>query len=151
MTDAVENYTKVMDDAESTTNDQAEALDNVVRSAADSADAQTAAAAAQAKANGTTMTQSQLLDHNNTALLNQANTLEGPMRDAILQYIQDVNGIPDETVAQIRAALERGDITEANRLLQETSQTRTAYIKAEAQERLIAGDREQVGAAGPRP
>jgi hypothetical protein len=54
------------------------------------------------------------------------------MRDAVLDYIGQVNGIPPEKVSEIRALIEEGKIDEANAMLDEASRTRDAAIQAEA-------------------
>jgi hypothetical protein len=68
----------------------------------------------------------------NKKMVESASTLDGPMRDAVLDYAANVNGIPPEKVSEIRALLDAGKIVEAEALLNEASRTRDAAIQADA-------------------
>jgi hypothetical protein len=107
-------------------------LDDVAQSAGEVADGTVRIWEEQAKANGTTLTAVQRQDLWNQKMIGTASTLDGPMRDAVLQYAADVNGIPPEKVSEIRALLDDGKIVEAAALLNEASRTRDAAIEAQA-------------------
>jgi hypothetical protein len=107
-------------------------LDDVAQSAGAVADNTVRVWEEQAKANGTTLTAVQKQDLWNDSMLANAATLEGPMRDAVLDYVGQVNGIPPEKVSEIKALIEEGKIDEANAMLDEASRTRDAAIEAQA-------------------
>lgn len=103
----------------------AEADIDLARAAQDVADAEVEKA-------GAVKDSKQALDIQNRSLINQASQLNGPQRDAILKHIGLINGIPRAVVSDIEAAINRGDLDEAERLLNQASRTRTAYVRAEA-------------------
>jgi hypothetical protein len=107
-------------------------LDDVAESAGAVADNTVRVWEEQSKANGTTLTAVQKQDLWNDSMLANAATLEGPMRDAVLDYVGQVNGIPPEKVSEIKALIEEGKIDEANAMLDEASRTRDAAIEAQA-------------------
>lgn len=96
------------------------------------ADARVAERVAQDQLNGVVTTATTKIDLQNQSMINQAAQAKGPTRDAILGFIGDLNGIPKETVAKIKADLLRGDIDAANADLAAASRTRTAGIIADA-------------------
>lgn len=98
----------------------------------DRADALNRQADDQAKATGTTVTATQKQDIWNNSMIDSANNLTGPMQDAVLTYIGNVNQIPPEKISEIKAAIAAGDLEEAKRLLAEASATRHAAIVADA-------------------
>lgn len=106
-------------------------LRKVEKAAADAAIKEVDLARAQAQANGATLTQVQALDLQNRKLLDQAATLNGPARRAILDRIAQLNGIPPEKITRIEALLDRGRIEEANREINDASRNRRAAIQAD--------------------
>ena len=72
------------------------------------------------------------LDAQNDTLLTTAAAASGPARQGILDYTYALNGIPPDVQTQITAALNRGDVDEAKRLLDEASANRTATVAADA-------------------
>lgn len=86
-----------------------------------------------AKANGETLTATERLDVFNQSALQQAATLGGPARQALLDYIGQVNGIPPEKVSDILALINEGKIDEAKAALDEASAARDATITADAE------------------
>lgn len=96
------------------------------------ADAAVQYATDQAAANGVTLTARQRLETWNTAMVDAAAQANGPLRRSILDYIATANGIPATKVTEIEAALDRGELDEAKRLLEDASRTRDASIEAEA-------------------
>jgi len=112
--------------------DNKASADDVRDAAIDLAKANVQLASDQAAASGATITSTQKLDAQNSALLSTAAAAKGPARSAILDYIGAVNQIPPEVMTQIQAAIDRGDIDEANRLLAAASAPRTAAITADA-------------------
>jgi hypothetical protein len=107
-------------------------LDDVAQSAGGYADATVRIWEEQAKANGVTLTAVQKQDIWNQKMIESASTLDGPMRDAVLDYVAQVNGIPPEKVSEIKALLDEGKVAEAEAALAEASRTRATIIKAEA-------------------
>jgi hypothetical protein len=107
-------------------------LDDVAQSASGLADATVRQWEEQAKANGVTLTAVQKQDIWNKKMVESASTLDGPMRDAVLDHIANVNGIPAEKVSEIKALLDEGKVAEAEAALAEASRTRDTIIKAEA-------------------
>jgi hypothetical protein len=107
-------------------------LDDVAESAGAVADGAVRIWEEQAKANGVTLTAVQRSDLWNRRMIESASTLSGPMRDAVLDYAAQVNGIPPEKVSEIKALLDEGKVAEAEAALNEASATRDALIVAEA-------------------
>jgi hypothetical protein len=107
-------------------------LDDVAQSASGLADATVRQWEEQATANGVTLTAVQKQDIWNKKMVESASTLDGPMRDAVLDHIANVNGIPAEKVSEIKALLDEGKVAEAEAALAEASRTRATIIKAEA-------------------
>jgi hypothetical protein len=83
-------------------------------------------------ADGQLATTTGKLDAQNQSLLQSAATAKGPARQAILDYIGAVNGIPPEKLTDIKAAIAAGDLETAERLLNEASRSREAAITADA-------------------
>jgi hypothetical protein len=109
-----------------------EVLDDVALSAGDVADSTVRVWEEQAKANGTTITAKEKQDLWNASMITNASTLNGPMRDAVLNYAAQVNGIPPEKVSEIKALLDEGKVAEAEAALNGASRTRPALVQAEA-------------------
>jgi hypothetical protein len=107
-------------------------LDDVAQSSGDVADAAVRIWEEQSKANGTTLTATQKQDLWNRSMVQSASTLDGPMRDAVLDYIANVNGIPPEKLSEIKALLDDGKVAEAEAALNGVSRTRDTAVKAEA-------------------
>jgi hypothetical protein len=114
----------------------ARAYSDSIRAARDSAvslsDAVVRQAQDQAKANGKTLDARQVLDVQNTSLLNTAATASGPVRQSILDYIGTLNQIPAEKKAEILAHVAEGDLAGAKKLLDAASDPRKAALDAEA-------------------
>lgn len=85
----------------------------------------------QAAANGQTLSAVGALDMQNAALASTAAQARGPAKAAIESYIQSVNGIPDETMTEINAAIDRGDIATAEALIAQASRTRQTDINVD--------------------
>jgi hypothetical protein len=107
-------------------------LDDVAQSSGSVADAALRVWEEQAKANGTTLTATQKQDLWNRSMIESASTLDGPMRDAVLDYAANVNGIPPEKLSEIKALLDEGKVAEAEAALNDASRTRDAAIEAQA-------------------
>ena len=142
--DSVAKFAEVNADAEASTDD--------VRDAAiKSAKAHQDLYESLVETSGATATATGKLDAQNDALLETASTARGPARQAILDYIGSLNGIPAEKMTEIRAALDRGDLAEATRLLNEASKPRTAAMNADANNAALAQtNRDLDSAAHPR-
>jgi hypothetical protein len=96
---------------------------------------------------GATATATGKIDAQNSALLASAATAKGPAKAAILDYIAAVNGIPPEKMTDIRAAVARGDLDEAKRLLDEASASREAAFIADANNAALAQTNKDLDAA----
>jgi hypothetical protein len=142
--DSVAEFAEVNADAKASTDD--------VRDAAiKSAKAHVALYESLVETAGATATATGKIDAQNESLLGQAATARGPARQAILDYIGSLNGIPPEKITEIRAAIERGDLAEAKRLLDAASAPRTAAMNADANNAALAQtNRDLDSAAHPR-
>jgi hypothetical protein len=127
--DAVEQYEEVASDAEATDRDREEATLDVVAAVQRKAEADLQAAENMAKLEGRTMSAADEMDAFNASAVDAAMSLRGPARDAVIDWIATTNGIPASKVTSIRAAINRGDVAEANRLINEASRTRSAAVK----------------------
>jgi hypothetical protein len=123
--DALRTYADTLGDVKAST-------DDVRDSAIALAQAHVATAEAQAASSGATLTATQKLDAQNAALLNTAATAKGPARQAILDYIFAVNQTPPEKRTEFQAAINAGDVATAQKILDDTSAPRKAYVNAEA-------------------
>lgn len=74
-------------------------------------------AEAQAKASGQTMTAAQGLDVWNRKMIDSARTADGPLKQAIVNYITTANNIPAEKVTELSAAIDAGDYARARAIL----------------------------------
>jgi hypothetical protein len=130
--DTIADYSQAVQDAKG---DQSE-LNSVMSAGRDSAvkmaDATRDAFAAQVQANGGTLKASDGLGIWNGKMLEAARSAQGPLRDSIVNYIATTNGIPATKVTDILANPDYAEIGAANRALNNASEARTAYIRAEA-------------------
>lgn len=109
------------------------ALDDTAEAAGGLADATVRQYEEQAKANGVTLSAKQSQDIWNSSMLNSAASASGPLRQSIIAYIAQVNGIPPEKVSEIQAAIDNGSVDWANAVLADASKTRDALVVAEAE------------------
>ena len=130
--EAATNVNDVLADQDATMQDLSEALDRSSQAALGVADAEVRMADEAYTAAGATLTAAQKVDIHNRSLLNQASTLNGPARSALVDHIAQLNGIPPEKASEILTLIDQGKVTEAEALLAETSWTRTAAVLAEA-------------------
>lgn len=126
------DQTKAIEEANKAKGKDAELNEKAVDTNIKVADSIVKQAEAQAKANGTTLSASKSQELWNASMLESASRLSGPVQKSVLDYIADVNKIPPEKVSEIQAAIDKGDLDTAKRLLNEASATRTATINAEA-------------------
>lgn len=115
-----------------TAGDAKRSTDDLNRSCQKAADLQTDYARAAKTAAGETFDETDALDANNDSLITQAGQLNGPQRKALTDYIGQINGIPEKKMTAIEAAIARGDLDEAERLLNNASRARTATMTADA-------------------
>lgn len=101
--------------------------------AIDVADAQVRLAEESAKAAGKTLTGAERMDTFNDAMADAAAQADGPLRQAILDYIAASNGIPAEKITDIRALMDQGKLDEAKTLIEEVSATRYAQVIVDAE------------------
>jgi hypothetical protein len=123
--DAQSDVMRTAGDADATMND-------LTRSVQRAADAEVDLADANARAGGATLSHTQRLDANNSSLLRQAAQLQGPQRQAIVNYIGQINGIPPQRVSAISAALNGGSVANAEGILTRTSRARQQTTTADA-------------------
>jgi hypothetical protein len=107
-------------------------LIDLTKSVSRAADLERDLADANAEASGATLSHTQRLDTHNGSLLRQASQLQGPQRRAILDYIGQINGIPEERVSEIEAELNRGSVSNAEGVLNRTSRAREQTTTADA-------------------
>lgn len=107
------------------------------KSAAALADATVQQKIDQDAANGTTTTAKDKMDTWNTSMLTAASTATGPVRQSIIDYIAEANGIPASKATEISAQIEKGNLAYASALLDQASATRTASIDADADQTAI--------------
>lgn len=142
--DVLSGYNDLLADSETTMSDLAAAQDEAAQSAGAVADAALRVAQDQAAARGETLGAAQAGDVWRDSMLQQAAAASGPLQDAILSYLGSVEGIPPEKLTDIKAAIARGDLATAQKLLDEASETRTAEIEADAQTSQAETDLEDV-------
>lgn len=136
-TQSLADYDEVAGNAESTEQDRADALDDTRKAAIDAADGQQRLREETAKANGVTLTAAQGVDTWNDSILRSAAQARGPARQAILDYAYSYNEIPEAVQSEIQAAIDRGDLNEAIRLLNGASAPRKAAVRADASQASI--------------
>lgn len=96
--------------------------DEVRTSTIDAADAQVQAARDMATRMGITLEAKDAERIWRDSMINTTAFMTGDQRQAILDYIANVEGIPEQTVTDIQAALANGDVEEAKRLLNEAAE-----------------------------
>lgn len=123
---------KVLHDSKSSLTDMADAIDDSRSSAVGLSLAAVKLGQDQEKAKGGTLGAVAALDIQNQSLLKSAATAKGPVRDAIIAYINKLNEIPPEKQSEIKADIDHGRLAEANRKINEASRTRWMSINAQA-------------------
>ncbi len=132
LTETVKNQDTALAEAGDDTGKRNAVLAEGVQKAAAMADAVVTLQAKQAAANGTTQTAADKLDSWNGNMVDAAARLKGPMRQAVLDYIADVNGIPPEKVSEILADLNPEHLATAKADLAEASKSREMTIAVTA-------------------
>lgn len=130
--ESIEDLNETLADEEATLRDVQQAQDSVAESARDTADAHVRIADENATLNGMLLTSTARLDIFNRSLLDQAAAADGPARAAIVNYIAELNGIPEETAAYILTLIDEGKIDEAEAALAFTSRDRRTAVKVDA-------------------
>lgn len=123
---------EVLADGESSLREVMQAQDAVAESARDVADSHVRIAEENAAMNGEILTATERLDIFNESLLTQAAAADGPAREAIIGYIAQLNGIPEETAAYILTLIDEGKVEEAETALAFTSRDRRVAVSADA-------------------
>ena len=113
--DAVAAADEVLANEESTLYDVQAALDDVSQAAIGVADAEVRHATEAYAAAGAELTATEQLDIHNASLINQASQLTGPTRQAIVNHIAELNGIPPEKASEILALIDQGKLAERTR------------------------------------
>ena len=101
------------------------------RSASDLAAAAREQAVEQAAANGVTLSSAEGQSVWNASMVDSARQANGPLRDAIFNYIATANGIPVEKVTAVLADIDEMSVEDAQRALDEASVGRTVRIDAD--------------------
>lgn len=122
--DAFVEFGKVTKDNNATS---ADATDAAIKLAKANENAKDDAAAAS----GEIRTNTERVDSLNDSLLATASA-SATGRAEIVGYIGDLNGIPADKQTEIITALNKGDLDEAKRLINEASTTRTVAVEADA-------------------
>lgn len=129
--EALERATADVADAEQGTREYRAAQRDATDAAVDMADAVVEQARAAAEARGETYSASAATSAWNRSMVGAARQASGPLRDAIVNYIATVNGIPPEFVTAIVADTNYASVEEAGRALDDVSRTRNAQLDAE--------------------
>lgn len=131
--------------------DQQRALDNLVGSIDDAADATVERARTSRQARGADLSEIEAVETKNTALLNHAATLNGPERQAVLAHILRINGIPEMRITTIMTDNDPDDLAQVERELAQASRAREVLMNAEASESaILAAERMLAWLARPR-
>ena len=120
---------------------------DVASSAADVADGQVRVAQTFMEASGETLTATEKLDLFNKSMLDNAAVAKGKARDAILDYVANVNSIPAEKMTEIKARINAGDLAGAELLLAAASASRTVAMIATADVEQATSDLDAAAAA----
>jgi TP901 family phage tail tape measure protein len=130
----LETTNKAINDQSLSADEQQIALDDLAISAGRVADAAVEVAKKQAEARGETLSGAAATKTFNQSMIEQAAQASGPTRQAIIDYIAEVNNIPATKASEIQALIDEGKLDEAAAKLNAASETRSAQIKAEADE-----------------
>lgn len=130
---------QVKDDLAKGKIDQATAQREIQQAYDDTAQAATQAAAAQVKMNedqvkaaGGIVTATQHIDNLNASLLTSVASTKGPVRDALIGYIAQLNGIPSDKATEILANTDDKNLAEKKAAIDAISQNRALSIKVDA-------------------
>lgn len=136
----IESTTDVMEDQESTADDVESSLNDLVRAAADVADQ-------QVTMKGKTLDSRDGLRLWNRSMLDTAATLNGPQRDAILNHIARVNGIPTSRVTHFQSLVDSGAFNSARDALDWLARQRIVDIIARIRNPVLGDDNRSTGRA----
>lgn len=137
-------YNAVTADAEATTEDRIDATDRLVDAAIKQAEAEGRLAETAADLAGASDGAVRNADTMRASLLQAAAAARGPARQGILDYLYAINDIPAEHHTSITAAVNRGDIDTAERILLDTSRTRRTLVEAHVVQAAIDATRGQL-------
>jgi hypothetical protein len=138
--ESLAEFAEVNTDATST-------LKNIRDSAIDAAKSHVALYESLVDTTGAAATATGKIDAQNDSLLDTANRAAPKAKQAIYDYIFQVNDIPAEKRTAIIAAIEAGDLAEAKRLLDEASAPREAALVADATDAALAKTNADLDAA----
>ncbi|HWL44208.1 MAG TPA: hypothetical protein VNQ73_14800 [Ilumatobacter sp.] len=118
LVDQVAESTRILADNGTGLREARQAMDSVAETADRLAAAQVEVARQAAAATDATLSDTEAHALHNQGLLDQVGTLEGPLRDALINHIATLNGIPDERRAELTLALSDDSLSpeEAERL-----------------------------------
>lgn len=130
--ESVEGLDKKVKDAEGNQRKIAAAYRENAQSSGKLADALVNQRVKQDEANGVTTSAVTKSDIWNGKMLANAATLQGPARQAIIDYIGTQNQIPADKLTYISALIDQGRIQEAEALIKSASRDRSVAIKVDA-------------------
>jgi hypothetical protein len=154
--DAVDDYHQALEPVTDDTRtdsqvqrDHEAALDAVVAAYVKVADGAVDVEREQRAATGATLSDIDALDVHNSSLIEQARTLQGPERKALLEHTLRINGIPESRITKIFSDNDPNDLAQVERELANSSRSRQAlilaqldaYSKAIAEQQLAALER----------
>ena len=143
---AIEDTSKALEESAPATLAGAAALDEFAQTTAAAADAAVAWQAEQLATSGATQSAADAQSAWNADMLNSARNLSGPMRQAIVDYIAKINGIPPEKVSEILANPDYVTIDAANAAIDKAAADETARITAEAETAQAARELDEIAA-----
>ena len=130
--DAAKASAAAQADDTKTLEEKTEAIDNERDALINAAKATQRKADDEAAASGTTRTATERVDDLNQSLIDQATFATPAARRAVYEYIIELNGIDPTKATEILALVDQGKLAEANAMLDDTSASRTAAIRADA-------------------
>lgn len=136
--DKLTAYNEAVAEHGETSEEATDALDDYRESVTKAVDAEIRLAEETAAANGQSLSRVQRLNAENAAYINQARTVDGPAREAILRHVAAINGIPPERVTDILTDAVPNDIAQVEAELNGLTKARTAAVNADANDASLA-------------
>ena len=124
LADAGNEYNEVLASSDSSLRDAAESSNKLEESLE-------GVGAAAVSAAGATATHEEKERARNAAMFSSIATMQGPAKEAALQYILDLNGIPEDKQTLIKALVAEGKLKEAEDLLNTLSTPVITSVKAD--------------------
>jgi hypothetical protein len=125
-----EKFAEILENEESTLADVRQGMDDAAEAAAGLADAQVRIADETARADGKTLSLNNANRIWTDSMLTSAATLKGPLRQAVLDHIARVNGVPAERMTAFTAAVDNGSIRTAEDAFRWLARPRSVWFSA---------------------